>query len=209
LFAVGLFSGGESVWDRDYVIGAIALAIVLIAIPVAMAPRDGARLPAWGIAAAIALVLGLVVGVGRVQNEAYLDDRYQAASVPSDFPEGITAALEWFNEEEPEDADIAVVGGRPGFKQYVFYGDDLSNRVQYVADRGAHGAYRPIETCEDWRRALNDGGYDYLIAGPDQRTLNEPPVEAEWTTDPAATRVATSDDVSVFRIDGELDPADC
>ena len=54
------------------------------------------------------------------------------------------AALAWFNRADPHDSRIAIVGGRPGFKQYIFYGDDLSNRVQYVAKHGPHGAYLPI-----------------------------------------------------------------
>ena len=102
------------------------------------------------------------------------------------------AALAWFNRANPHDSRIAVVGGRPGFKQYVFYGNDLSNHVQYVARHGPHGAYLPIaseaaqkgqdpravQQCEEWRRALNDGDYRYLIVGPDQRTQSLPPIEA-------------------------------
>ena len=65
------------------------------------------------------------------------------------------AALAWFNRADPHDARIAVVGGRPGFKQYVFYGDDLSNHVQYVARHGPHGAYLPIasEAAQKRQRA--------------------------------------------------------
>ena len=73
-----------------------------------------------------------------------------------------------------------MVGGRPGFKQYVFYGNDLSNHVQYVAHEGPHGAFTPIATdpadrtdvaaCEEWLTALNEGDYDYVVIGPDQRT---------------------------------------
>ena len=117
-----------------------------------------------------------------------------------------------------------MVGGRPGFKQYVFYGDDLSNRVQYVAHRGPHGAYTPIASeaaqkgedpdavgqCEEWKRALNDGDYDYVVIGPDQRTQSRSPIEAQWTsTDPAATNLEESDLTFVFRLNGDLDPARC
>ena len=115
----------------------------------------------------------------RLRQDRQLPGRpLQGRDRPSDFPEGIKSALEWFNEEEPTDARIAVVGGRPGFKQYVFYGDDLSNHVQYVADHRSHGGFFPIETCEAWREALNDGGYDYVVIGPDQRTQGESPIEA-------------------------------
>ncbi len=147
------------------------------------------------------------------------------------------AALAWFNEEEPDDARIAVVGGRAGFKQYVFYGDDLSNHVQYVADEGDHGTFRPIASeaaqrgeasdpdlikqCQEWREALNDGDYDYVVISPDQRTQGSSPVEAEWTgptkadDQPTSRRVLAfdgdepSDQAFVFQLSGDLDPAEC
>jgi hypothetical protein len=135
------------------------------------------------------------------------------------------AALAWFNRANPHDSRIAVVGGRPGFKQYVFYGDDLSNHVQYVAKHGPHGAYLPIASeavqegqtganfraqCEEWRRTLNEGHYQYLVAGPDQRTQSQSPVEAAWTGGQPGTRVLEhNDNVYVFKIDGPLNPATC
>src|SRR5258705_3540602 len=131
------------------------------------------------------------------------------------------AALAWFNRADPHDSRIAVVGGRPGFKQYVFYGDDLSNYVQYVAHHGPHGAYTPIASeaaqkglrpndasqCEEWKSAINSGRYQYLVAGPDQRTQSISPIEALWTrTDPAAQQLEQRDDVFVFKLDGRLNP---
>ena len=134
------------------------------------------------------------------------------------------AALAWFNRANPHDSRIAVVGGRPGFKQYVFYGDDLSNHVQYVARHGPHGAYLPIaseaaqNTCsegrrsspsaEEWVQALNDGGYDYAVIGPDQRTQSRcrrsrrsGPTAGRWNQ-----RSRSNDDVSVFRIERSARP---
>ena len=109
------------------------------------------------------------------------------------------ATLAWFNRTDPHDSRIAIVGGRPGFKQYIFYGDDLSNHVQYVAKHGPHGAYLPIASeaaqrsqtpgspvqgqkfvgeCRQWVTALNDGDYRYAVIGPDQRIQSLPPIEA-------------------------------
>ena len=210
LLVVGLFSGGESVWDRDFLLGAVILTGLLVAIPagLALAPRLGIGRPA--VAAGAAIAIALAVGVGWVKNDAYLDDRYRAETAPRDFPEGIRSALAWFNEADLTDSRIAVVGGRPGFKQYVFYGDDLSNRVQYVGHNAAHGAYLPITSCEEWRQALNEGGYDYAVIGPDQRTQTQSPIEAEWTgADDAAEKVMEDDMIFVFEITGELDPASC
>ena len=77
--------------------------------------------------------------------------------------------------------NVAVVGGRPGFKQYVFYGSDLSNHVQYVAHEGPHGSFTPIESCEEWIANINGGDYDYVVIGPDQRTQTTSPIEVDWT----------------------------
>jgi hypothetical protein len=223
--ALPIWDIGDDVWDGDFIVGGIALAFFVVFVPVglALAGQRGAS-PATLVVGA-ALALAVVIGIGWRESEDYLDDRYQAATAPSDFPEGIKAALAWFNQEEPEDSRIAVVGGRPGFKQYVFYGNDLSNYVQYVAHHGPHGAYTPIASeavqedptlpdaagqCEEWKRALNDGDYDYVVIGPDQRTQSVSPVEAEWTgTDPAATQLEETEMTFVFRLSGDLDPARC
>ena len=219
MLLVGLFSGGESVWERDYVIGGILLAIFVIGVPVllALAPRVGIPRPA--MAAGAALALCVVIGIGWVRSDDFSDDRYRAESAPRDFPQGVRDALAWFNEEDPSDARIAVVGGRPGFKQYVFYGDDLSNRVQYVARHGENGSYTPIaldpedvanrDACEEWLGALNDGGYDYAVVGPDQRAQDVSPVEALWTKAGGGSVAVDSEDIFVFELDGELDEAVC
>jgi hypothetical protein len=135
------------------------------------------------------------------------------------------AALAWFNRADPHDSRIAIVGGRPGFKQYIFYGDDLSNYVQYVAKHGPHGAYLPIASeaaqkgdaspnvmraqCEDWITALNDGGYRYAVVGPDQRTQSLAPVEASWTRAAGGAQVEEAENVFVFTLNGQLNPAGC
>jgi hypothetical protein len=226
--ALPVWDIGDDVWDGDFIVGGIALAFFVVLVPVglALAGQRGAS-PATLVVGA-ALALAVVIGIGWRESEDYLDDRYQAATAPSDFPEGIKAALAWFNQEEPEDSRIAVVGGRPGFKQYVFYGNDLSNYVQYVAHPGPHGAYTPIaseavqkleaetedvvQQCEEWRTALNDGDYDYVVIGPDQRTQSVPPVEATWTgTDPAAGLLVSNEEdfVFVYELTGDLDPSRC
>jgi len=200
----------EDPWRRSFLAGGILLAVMLIAVPVALAVAGRRGAPRVAIAAGVALALGIAIGVGWQRNDTYLDDRYQAATAPDDFPPEMRSALEVFNEEDPRDANVAVVGGRPGFKQYVFYGRDLSNHVQYVAHRGPHGSFTPITSCEEWIENLNGTGYDYVVIGPDQRTQGKPPVEVGWTAlDPAVTLLVEDDLVSVFRIDDELDPALC
>jgi hypothetical protein len=222
--ALPVWDIGDDVWEGDFLLGGIVLAFFVVLVPVTLALAAQRGLSPVALIAGAALALAVVVGIGWRQADDYLDHRYRAATAPSDFPEGIRAALAWFNEEDPRDSRIAVVGGRPGFKQYVFYGDDLSNHVQYVARHGPHGAYLPIASeaaqkreepnpvpqCEEWKRALNDGEYDYVVIGPDQRTQALPPIEADWTgTDPAATQTEESDMTFVFQLNGDLDPARC
>ena len=89
-----------------------------------------------------------------------------------------------------------------------------------MAHEVPHGAYIPIardpgdvsnpDACEEWLTALNDGGYDYVVIGPDQRTQGIKPAEAFWTKlDPAATQVLSDDLTFVFKLDGELDASTC
>jgi hypothetical protein len=97
-------------------------------------------------------------------------------------------------------------------RQYPLYGADLSNRVQYVGRRGSDDSFARIESCPAWRRALNAAGYDYAMTGLNFPTPNGPksPPESRWTAaDPAAARVLHDGSVSVFRLDGPLDPARC
>ncbi|MGH2984923.1 MAG: hypothetical protein ACRDK5_11865, partial [Solirubrobacterales bacterium] len=222
--ALPVWDIGDDVWERDFLLGGIVLAFFVVLVPVALALAGQRGVSPVVLLAGAILALGIVVGIGWRQGDDYLDHRYRAATAPSDFPEGTRAALAWFNEEDPDDARIAVVGGRPGFKQYVFYGDDLSNHVQYVARHGSHGTFTPIaseaaqkgedpdavEQCEEWKQALNEGDYEYVVIGPDQRTLALSPVEAQWTgSDPAATQLEESDMTFVFQLNGDLDPARC
>src|SRR4029079_5794737 len=185
-------------------LGAIGLGIFLILVPVGLGVLGERGWDRWTIGAVSAIALIAVVAIGWPNSRDYVRDRYRAATAPKDFPVGMRAALAWFNAADLHDSRIAVVGGRPGFKQYVFYGDDLSNRVQYVAHHGPHGAYLPIASeasqhlqggpafvaqCQEWVRALDAGGYDYAVIGPDQRTQSVAPVEATWTEAAGGTKI--------------------
>src|SRR5262249_32780681 len=217
-------------WEKDFILGAIGLAFFLILVPVGLALAGQRGMPPAMVAGGALLGLIAVIAIGWPHSDDYVKDRPRASTAPKDFPTGMKAALAWFNAADPHDSRIAVVGGRPGFKQYVFYGDDLSNYVQYVARHGPHGAYLPIASeaaqnsqrpgaaagsrgfaaqCREWVTALNDGGYRYAVIGPDQRTQALPPIEATWTTAAGGTRVETTDDVSVFQLPARLNAAAC
>jgi hypothetical protein len=222
--AVPIWDLSGHLWTRHFLLGAIGLAFFLILVPVgiALAARRGVSRVVIG--GAVVVALAAVVAIGWPKSDDYVKNRYQASTAPNDFPDGMKAALAWFNQANPHDTRIGVVGGRPGFKQYVFYGDDLSNHVQYIGRHGPHGAYLPIaseaaqndrepnwqQQCEEWRRAVNDGDYHYLVIGPDQRTQSRLPIEAVWTaTDPVATKIEDRENDFVFRINGALNPAGC
>ena len=107
-------------------------------------------LVAFGVAA-----LALVVVLGRTQQEQYLDDRYDANVAPP-LTTGFRSTPEWkpIQEfgKETQDARIGVVGRASAFGQYFFYGDDLSNHVQYLGEELRRGTFRQIANCKLLRR---------------------------------------------------------
>jgi hypothetical protein len=223
--AVPVWDLAGHLWTRHFLLGAIGLGIFLVLVPVALVLARQRGISVAMVGAATAIALALVVGIGWAKSQDYVKDRYQASTAPHDFPVGMKSALAWFNRADPHDSRIAVVGGRPGFKQYVFYGDDLSNHVQYVARHAPHGAYLPIASeaaqkgaappaslraqCREWLGDLNAGRYAYAVVGPDQRTQSEPPIEAVWTAAAGGAKSEENDDVFVFSLPGRLDASAC
>src|SRR5204862_6354655 len=65
--------------------------------------------------------------------------------------------------------------------QYPLLGLDLSNRVDYVGDRVAHGGIRTAKTCRHWRQLLDRAGYGYVVTGTNEWQL-EQPRETQWTS---------------------------
>jgi hypothetical protein len=143
-----------------------------------------------------------LVPAGYLVERHYLDNRY------TDWGP-MPAIAHW--ARDVADSRIAIVGF---FIQYPLAGLDSSNRVDYIAHHGPHGAFTPIRTCAAWRRALNDGGYRYVVTAPfdypGNVSHNAPP-EERWTrSDPRATPLLRDRDVvALFRLDGRLSPAGC
>jgi hypothetical protein len=141
-----------------------------------------------------------VAGFGL--QRAYLHSRYVTTNLP------LAHTYRWARNLHNE--RIGIAGGLTTL-QYPLYGKDLSNYVQYVGKRGPHGAFGEIRDCATWRRALNSGRYSYVVAMSAGRR-KRPAIEAAWTrSDPAARSVRTADApaVSLFRINGRLDPGGC
>jgi hypothetical protein len=186
---------------RAATVAAVAVAVLVTGAWAAQTQRVPRRLVAVGLAA----IVGLAIGFGYRAQEVYLDGRY--ASAAGGNPED--AAFMW--ARDVRDARIATVIAR----QYPLYGGDLSNRVDFVGERGPDGSFTPVRSCEQWREALNEGEYEYVVTGfrePTEELGTRPaqPREAAWTRgDPAATEIVRDEDVSVFRLDGELDTGGC
>jgi hypothetical protein len=211
----GFRSFAQESYDWGKLPGALLLAAVLVGIPFALAVPGGRTRRTILGAGSVALVF-LVVGLGYAQSRDYVKDRYDTSLAnPFERESGFRATPEWKQLQEwgraQEDTDIGVVGRAAAFGQYVFYGPDISNHVDYISSRIAKGGSRPIDSCGAWRRAVNDGGYQYVVITPrfgDEATAVPP--EIGWTAkDPGVSPVIANGPSAVFKIDKPLDPAGC
>jgi hypothetical protein len=201
-------------WQLGTAWGAVPLALALVLVPVAVAVlwlRGTPRLP---LVLAATAFLGLAVA-GYAQEQTYARDRYRAALAPPADNPGFRSTAQWRPLQEwarrQRGERIGIAGPAGAFGQYLFYGDDLSNRVQYVGRPGRHGTFRPIASCFEWRRTVNAKGLTYLLITP-APSLGPAaePQETMWTVaDPAAELVLSAPPAAIFRIGGRLDPRGC
>ena len=89
--------------------------------------------------------------IGDTQREEYLDERYEASVAPV-LEAGFRSTPEWkplqVFGKRTGDSRIGVVGRASAFGQYFFYGDDLSNHVQYLGEELRRGTFRQIDNCQ-------------------------------------------------------------
>jgi hypothetical protein len=171
----------------------ITVTLVLTTLLVVWTARHGSR---TANVACWTMVIAVMLGSGLAVHHVYLDRRYAN-----------TGAFSW--TRGMHDQRIAISGE---VNQYQFYGTDLSNRVQYLGTRGAHGAFLPIDNCKGYRRALNDGRYTYVFVAVDNYPIpfTGKPKALAWTeTDPAAHLVHHEGGFWLFRLDGELKEGRC
>jgi hypothetical protein len=189
---------------------ALGLAFLLVVVPAALLlarSRGASRGIVVGGFVALAL---LVAAIGYPLQRDYLRDRFAAGS---DIPGlGLDAAYQW--SRDLEDTRIGLAGTTAGFLQYGFYGTDLSNRVVYLGEKGPHAAFNAIPTCTDFRTAVNDADLDYLITSPFLNFLHTdapvPSPEARWLHgDKAAIPIQESGAVTVWKLNGRLNPKAC
>jgi hypothetical protein len=156
-----------------------------------------------GAALAVGLcVLLLAVFVGYPVQRYYLRHRYAA---PAFAAPGLNTAFKWARDLSGK--RIATTSTR----QYPLFGTDLSNRVQYVGIERAHGGFEAPATCRAWRRALDEGDYDYVVASRDRIEPGKPPfpATARWTEGPQAEVVLRRPPTVVFKLKGKLPPSGC
>ncbi len=190
-------------------IGFVAALLVGLLLIEALRRLQPARLIAVAGVGMAALALAVA---GYAWQRHYLRGRYVSS------PGVSYMARAWALFRKVHGARVGVVGTFGGFFTYPLYGPDGSNRVQYIAQRGPHGSFTSITSCPAWRAAVNAGHYRYLVTTPARdpwhpKQLSRSP-EREWTaSDPAAhviyTRRAKGQPITVFELDGPLQPATC
>jgi len=197
-------------WPSAHAGGAIVIGVAAAALLALVVLARRAR-AALAIAIAAAITVAIVVAGYPLQRH-YLRGRYAYQ------PNVSYLARAWALFRTVHNSRVGVVGTFGGFFSYPFYGLDISNRVQYVAQRGPHGSFTPITTCARWRAQVNSDHLKYLITTPARDPWHpnvlSPSPETSWTaTDPAATPAFTEhalgQPIVVLRLRGALDPNGC
>ncbi len=192
---------------------ALLLVVLAVAVPAAIVllRRRGASLGiVFGALAALAVVL---VAIGYPVQRDYLRERFRNQVASESIPGmSLDAAYRWASGVEG--ARIGLAGTTAGFAGYGFYGTDLSNHVVFLGEPGPHGAYNAIPTCAGFRGAVNAADLDYLVTSPFLNFIHPgSPIsspEARWLRGSGAVApIVREGPVTVWKVNGYLDPAGC
>ena len=193
---------------------ALLLAVLLVGVPALLwlgRRRGASRGLLLGAGAALLLA---IVAIGYPVQRDYLQARFANDGPEQESIPGmdLDSAYRW--ARDVEDSRIGLAGTAAGFAGYGFYGTDLSNEVVYLGERGPHGAFNAIPTCAGFRAAVNAADLDYLVTSPFLNFLHPgepvPSPEARWLRGEDAVRpVLRSGPVTVWRVEGELEPGAC
>jgi hypothetical protein len=207
---LGVILASRFHFDQNVEVGTAILVAgsgVIGVLGAAAVARSWSRLERTIAACAIAAV---AIAAYWQHSENYFHDRYLNV-----LP-GLSVSSSFVWAEGVKDARIAIAGTTATSFQYGYYGKDVSNRVIYVGRHGRYGAITPFETCEEWRMAINEGRFDYLVTSPtvnpNAGELYMPGFSPEdsWTsTDPAAQLILRDGPVAVYRLTGPLNPGGC
>ena len=189
----------------------VVLAVLVPAALWLLRERRGARAAFLAGLAALALA---VVAIGYPLQRHYLEGRF-ANDGPADTQipgMNLDSTYRW--ARGIEDARIGLAGTTAGFAGYGLFGTDLSNRVRYLGEEGPRGAFNAIPTCAQFRAAVNAADLDYLVTSPFLDFLHPgdpiPSPEARWLRgEDAVSPVLRSGPVTVWKVDGRLDPGGC
>jgi hypothetical protein len=216
LFAVLLIQGTviQDNWQFHHHLASVGMAFLIVGVPALIVAGFRARLnPVLLVTFGVVMAI-VAVGLGRVRENYYMDHRYVTAARPP-LGGGFRASPEWqplqdWGRQASHDR-IAVFGRASAFGQYFFYGNDLTNHVQYIGEEGDHGTFRPVYTCALWRQTINRGHYDYVVNTPAIGVIETvAPPQNLWTSkDPNVRTVIQSGPAAVYKIDGRLDPNTC
>ena len=204
-------------WYPGFLVGTIFLTLALVWAPGALAwlraRGEVSRAVVLGVSAVVVL---LAVVLGRAQQVQYADHHY---TEPDHFLQDGGPKKAYTFAQHQHDKRIGIAGsGEIFFGQYGFYGNDLSNYVQYIGVPGPNGTYRLATSCEQFRRRINAGDYDYLIMS---RYTEDSPEAPYWyriyhwvESDPALKLIIAEPDITpepdyVFKVNGKLNPAGC
>jgi hypothetical protein len=151
------------------------------------------RLPRRWVAGIVVGAVLLAVIVGYPVERHYLRDRYRD---PSFTTPGLDAAFAWARD---------VSGARIGTtstRQYPLFGTDLSNHVAYIGVPRPHGGFEEAQNCVQFRRLVNAGHYDYVVASRDRIEPGKPafPIQANWLSGPETEVVLKKRPTVVFRV---------
>jgi hypothetical protein len=210
-------------WFTTYIAGTLFLTLALVWAPAGLSLARSRMRVSRGVVAGIAVaVVLLAVVLGRAQQVQYADQHY-VNPLPFLGEGGPREAYEL--TQKLHDKRIGIIGSSEIiFGQYGFFGENLDNEVQYIGVPGPHGSYRLAETCQEFRRQINAGDYDYLVLsqytediGPYNTGVPNPyqyPVYGWVKGDPAVKKVIEEPAIVpeadyVFKVEGKLDPAAC
>ena len=204
-------------WSTMYLAGAVFLTLAIVWMPVGLTwLRDNGRIGRAGTVGVVAVVAVIALAWGRGEEVGYAEKHYTRSTL---FLQDGGPQQTFDFVRNLEDQRIAVAGsGQMLFGQYGFYGVDLSNHVQYIGQEGDLGSYRLITRCDNFKRKINEGDYDFIFTS--EFTQDSPdapyryPVRKWIASDPAVTEVVAEPDITpqpayVYRVDGELDPSLC
>jgi hypothetical protein len=210
-------------WATTYLLGTVFLTLALVWAPAGLSLARGragmSRTLVTGIAVGVVL---LAVVLGRAQQVQYADQHY-VNPLPFLGEGGPREAYEFAQKQH--DRKIGILGSSEIiFGQYGFYGNDASNRVEFIGEKGPHGSNRLPTSCSQLRRLIDAGGYEYVIisqytedTGPFNTGTPNPyqfPIYAWVKGDPAMKLLISEPTIVpepdyVFKVDGRLNPGAC